>query len=159
MVKPVADCAHTFPETRDPTSRASLLQKVLSRVCPGFKMNAAELGGCSIRTQDEFRRQSLRTFCAHTLSGCCGSSSIDVQRTMAAAAGAEHRKKVLLMGKSGSGKTSMRSVIFANYLGAWGAASPDKHRRSASIPLITLRPPPLLSPACSARHQQIEPNS
>jgi alpha-D-ribose 1-methylphosphonate 5-triphosphate synthase subunit PhnL len=24
------------------------------------------------------------------------------------------------MGKSGSGKTSMRSIIFANYLGAWG---------------------------------------
>ena len=29
---------------------------------------------------------------------------------------AENRKKVLLMGKSGSGKTSMRSIIFANYL-------------------------------------------
>lgn len=29
---------------------------------------------------------------------------------------AESRKKVLLMGKSGSGKTSMRSIIFANYL-------------------------------------------
>ena len=29
---------------------------------------------------------------------------------------AEQRKKVLLMGKSGSGKTSMRSIIFANYL-------------------------------------------
>ncbi|RYZ67318.1 MAG: hypothetical protein EOP08_03035 [Proteobacteria bacterium] len=27
------------------------------------------------------------------------------------------RVQVLLMGKSGSGKTSMRSVIFANYLG------------------------------------------
>ncbi|RLN90858.1 hypothetical protein BBJ28_00012185 [Nothophytophthora sp. Chile5] len=27
------------------------------------------------------------------------------------------KKKVLLMGKSGSGKTSMRSIIFANYLG------------------------------------------
>ncbi len=26
------------------------------------------------------------------------------------------RKKVLLMGKSGSGKTSMRSIIFANYI-------------------------------------------
>ncbi len=26
------------------------------------------------------------------------------------------RKKVLLMGKSGSGKTSMRSIIFANYV-------------------------------------------
>lgn len=25
------------------------------------------------------------------------------------------RKKVLLMGKSGSGKTSMRSIIFANF--------------------------------------------
>lgn len=25
--------------------------------------------------------------------------------------------KVLLMGKSGSGKTSMRSIIFANYIG------------------------------------------
>ena len=25
-------------------------------------------------------------------------------------------KKVLLMGKSGSGKTSMRSIIFANYI-------------------------------------------
>ena len=28
----------------------------------------------------------------------------------------ENKKKVLLMGKSGSGKTSMRSIIFANYL-------------------------------------------
>ena len=27
-----------------------------------------------------------------------------------------NRKKVLLMGKSGSGKTSMRSIIFANYI-------------------------------------------
>ena len=26
------------------------------------------------------------------------------------------RKKVLLMGKSGSGKSSMRSIIFSNYL-------------------------------------------
>ena len=26
------------------------------------------------------------------------------------------KKKVLLMGKSGSGKTSMRSIIFANYI-------------------------------------------
>jgi predicted GTPase len=26
------------------------------------------------------------------------------------------KKKVLLMGKSGAGKTSMRSIIFANYL-------------------------------------------
>lgn len=30
---------------------------------------------------------------------------------------ADNRQKVLLMGKSSSGKTSMRSVIFANYLG------------------------------------------
>lgn len=30
---------------------------------------------------------------------------------------ARNQKKVLLMGKSGSGKTSMRSIIFANYLG------------------------------------------
>ena len=29
----------------------------------------------------------------------------------------DNRQKVLLMGKSSSGKTSMRSVIFANYLG------------------------------------------
>ena len=28
----------------------------------------------------------------------------------------KNKKKVLLMGKSGSGKTSMRSIIFANYL-------------------------------------------
>jgi hypothetical protein len=27
------------------------------------------------------------------------------------------KKKVLLMGKSGAGKTSMRSIIFANYIG------------------------------------------
>ncbi|EJW71765.1 hypothetical protein WUBG_17326 [Wuchereria bancrofti] len=26
------------------------------------------------------------------------------------------KRKVLLMGKSGSGKTSMRSIIFANYI-------------------------------------------
>ena len=30
-----------------------------------------------------------------------------------------NRKKVLLMGKSGSGKTSMRSIIFANYIARW----------------------------------------
>lgn len=29
--------------------------------------------------------------------------------------------QVLLMGKSGSGKTSMRSIIFANYLGTTSA--------------------------------------
>ena len=41
------------------------------------------------------------------------------------------KKKVLLMGKSGSGKTSMRSIIFANYiardtrrLGATSMSSP-----------------------------------
>jgi predicted GTPase len=32
------------------------------------------------------------------------------------------KSKVLLMGKSGSGKTSMRSIIFANYLGTALAA-------------------------------------
>lgn len=37
------------------------------------------------------------------------------------------RKKVLLMGKSGSGKTSMRSIIFADYLAR------DTHRLQATI--------------------------
>jgi Ras-related GTP-binding protein A/B len=40
--------------------------------------------------------------------------------TMSAAAHAQLKKvkkqKVLLMGKSGSGKSSMRSIIFSNYL-------------------------------------------
>jgi GTPase SAR1 family protein len=31
------------------------------------------------------------------------------------------RKKVLLMGRSGAGKTSMRSIIFANLLGKYHA--------------------------------------
>jgi hypothetical protein len=36
-----------------------------------------------------------------------------------------HHMQVLLMGKSGSGKTSMRSIIFANYLGGLeGRGSP-----------------------------------
>jgi polynucleotide 5'-kinase involved in rRNA processing len=30
--------------------------------------------------------------------------------------GMSNKKKVLLMGKSDTGKTSMRSIIFANYL-------------------------------------------
>jgi Ras-related GTP-binding protein A/B len=38
-----------------------------------------------------------------------------------------NRKKVLLMGKSGSGKTSMRSIIFADYLAR------DTHRLQATI--------------------------
>lgn len=41
--------------------------------------------------------------------------------------------KVLLMGKSGSGKTSMRSIIFANYIakdtGRLGATSIYKHHK------------------------------
>ncbi|XP_018303263.1 ras-related GTP-binding protein A [Mycetomoellerius zeteki] len=37
------------------------------------------------------------------------------------------KKKVLLMGKSGSGKTSMRSIIFANYIAR------DTHRLGATI--------------------------
>ncbi len=39
-----------------------------------------------------------------------------VFETMSEAAAAAAKSKVLLMGKSGSGKTSMRSIIFANYL-------------------------------------------
>ena len=37
------------------------------------------------------------------------------------------KKKVLLMGKSGSGKTSMRSIIFANYIAR------DTRRLAATI--------------------------
>jgi predicted GTPase len=37
------------------------------------------------------------------------------------------KKKVLLMGRSGSGKTSMRSIIFANYIGAPAALAPGVH--------------------------------
>jgi Ras-related GTP-binding protein A/B len=47
------------------------------------------------------------------------------------------KKKVLLMGRSGSGKTSMRSIIFANYIGKLGASSPPAPRRchhAASLP-------------------------
>lgn len=39
----------------------------------------------------------------------CGSRREEMQQ-------AGIKKKVLLMGKSGSGKTSMRSIIFANYI-------------------------------------------
>ena len=41
------------------------------------------------------------------------------------------RKKVLLMGKSGAGKTSMRSIIFANYL------ADDVQRLGTATILIT----------------------
>ena len=42
------------------------------------------------------------------------------------------KKKVLLMGKSGSGKTSMRSIIFANYIAR------DTRRLGATIGKLTL---------------------
>lgn len=50
-----------------------------------------------------------------------GSRSSKTQMAAAAVAGANgpggfNKRKVLLMGKGGSGKTSMRSIIFANYL-------------------------------------------
>ena len=47
--------------------------------------------------------------------------------------------QVLLMGKSGSGKTSMRSIIFANYIAR------DTRRLGATSecsPLLTLVPHP-----------------
>ena len=46
-------------------------------------------------------------------------ASSPVPESMTPPAPAAGRKKVLLMGKSGSGKTSMRSIIFANYQGTF----------------------------------------
>ena len=58
-----------------------------------------------------------------------------------------NRKKVLLMGKSGSGKTSMRSIIFANYIAR------DTRRLGATIDVehshvryVSPSFPPLLPP-------------
>ena len=54
-----------------------------------------------------------------------------------------NRKKVLLMGKSGSGKTSMRSIIFANYIAR------DTRRLGATIDVehshVRYHPPSLPS--------------
>jgi Ras-related GTP-binding protein A/B len=47
-------------------------------------------------------------------------------------------KKVLLMGRSGSGKTSMRSIIFANYVARDTmrlAATIDVEHRCRSLPV------------------------
>ncbi len=63
-------------------------------------------------------------------------------------------KKVLLMGRSGSGKTSMRSIIFANYVARDTmrlAATIDVEHRcrprlcDATAPSLSLPPPSLLS--------------
>jgi GTPase SAR1 family protein len=48
------------------------------------------------------------------------------------------KKKVLLMGKSGSGKTSMRSIIFANYIAR------DTRRLGATSTAGGWLPPPRL---------------
>uniref|UniRef100_A0A8C6LGV0 Ras-related GTP-binding protein n=1 Tax=Nothobranchius furzeri TaxID=105023 RepID=A0A8C6LGV0_NOTFU len=48
--------------------------------------------------------------------------------------GTAMKKKVLLMGKSGSGKTSMRSVIFASYI------AQDTRRLGATIDNIFRNP-------------------
>jgi hypothetical protein len=57
------------------------------------------------------------------------------------------KKKVLLMGKSGAGKTSMRSIIFANYMAR------DTMRLSPTRTFCVLRLPrvPL------SRHAPAEP--
>ena len=52
-------------------------------------------------------------------------------------------KKVLLMGRSGSGKTSMRSIIFANYVAR------DTMRLAATIDVEHRCQPCLLSPFTS----------
>lgn len=51
----------------------------------------------------------------YALGGVC--ETLTRSRVCAATRNAADVTQVLLMGKSGSGKTSMRSIIFANYLG------------------------------------------
>lgn len=52
------------------------------------------------------------------------------------------KKKVLLMGKSGSGKSSMRSIIFSNYIAR------DTRRLCARPPLTNAHPSPLADTWC-----------
>ena len=47
---------------------------------------------------------------------CRDERDLSAIKRIKSAAGVAMKKKVLLMGKSGSGKTSMRSIIFANYI-------------------------------------------
>ena len=58
-------------------------------------------------------------------------ANLSVQEEAAASPASEPRKqkkkKVLLMGKSGSGKSSMRSIIFSNYV------AKDTRRLGATI--------------------------
>lgn len=64
-------------------------------------------------------------------------SSASEKRTMSR----QEFKKVLLMGRSGSGKTSMRSIIFANYVARDTmrlAATIDVEHRCRSLPVRTL---------------------
>lgn len=50
------------------------------------------------------------------MSGDAGASSQVAHQAQAAQLKKVKKQKVLLMGKSGSGKSSMRSIIFSNYL-------------------------------------------
>jgi Ras-related GTP-binding protein A/B len=51
-----------------------------------------------------------------------------------APSGKFERKKVLLMGKSGAGKTSMRSIIFASWM------ANDVQRLGVTMDIVRVRP-------------------
>jgi GTPase SAR1 family protein len=67
-------------------------------------------------------------------------------------------KKVLLMGRSGSGKTSMRSIIFANYVARdtmrLAATIDVEHRCRPRLSLV-----PLLRLTCIPLHFNLQPSA
>ena len=69
------------------------------------------------RTLLPTKSRSWRKRCSSyvRLQSCCGST--DIKEGINYVSRCRCGLQVLLMGKSGSGKTSMRSIIFANYLG------------------------------------------
>ncbi|VDK58896.1 unnamed protein product [Gongylonema pulchrum] len=79
---------------------------------------------------DAFRSNCSAIRCFQEVVNLCGGWRMSSKR------------KVLLMGKSGSGKTSMRSIIFANYIARdtnrLGPTMEVEHAHVRSVPEISL---------------------
>ena len=71
---------------------------------------------CNTSTPVHARLSRLSSVQKFARNGTCASIPLAYCRFPLFHSADMSKKKVLLMGKSGAGKTSMRSIIFANYM-------------------------------------------